>query len=132
MSTNNQLSGQAQEDVKTASDIHVTHKLPSEVEQRFDDGFIEEVQLNEYGDWDVLLKNEPDKMYKFIATEQVALLTRVLGLIEKMKMNVNESEINYYEDEDVAKRILERNRNTNKLLDKVIAQVQTIIEEYEV
>jgi len=35
-------------------------------EKEFEDKFIEATQLNEYGDYDVSLKNEPQKMFNFI------------------------------------------------------------------
>lgn len=106
------------EDTKTASDINVTHKLPAEVEQRFDDYFPDGAFESCVDGW---IYNSL-QFKENLATEQVALLTRVLGLIEDEKLYSNE-QLHGHNNNNLKTR--------NKLRAVFRDKVQAILKEYE-
>ena len=99
----------------------VKYKLPSEVESRFDYADLYETDFD--SGFEVL---DCDKIKSHFATEQVALLTRVLGLLEKEKMTMRAA-IKTHSDAGAGYTI-----GVNSLVKKLIKKVQAIIKEYEV
>ncbi len=117
------------EDVKTASDIHITHKLPSESLQNLIAKHCRCCDFSKHfydDDIEKILNNA-------IATEQVTTLTRVLVLIKGMKDYKNgkpeqnpeyQCTCGYSFDDCTCEH--------NQALDDLEVKVQAILKDYEV
>lgn len=143
MSTNNQLSGHRQEDVKRVPSVpHDKQKIQGAEKYAMDhahddfyknfkpDQEVVKKMKNKQDVNDILLEHEVscvkrEQLIKKLvpATEQVALLTRVLGLIEDEKLYSNE-QLHGHNNNNLKTR--------NKLRAVFRDKVQAILKEYEV